>query len=107
MHVCAFIYRLHNTYTQYTHILCKQTLLFWMRLIVINHLTALTEIQGTTVLNYYISHMTQLEKYIIEMVHGAILQSEFNVWIVNKSSQIFSLKRLMSIWSELKIWLIR
>ncbi len=32
---------IHNKYTQYTHILCKQKLLFWMWLIVINRLTAL------------------------------------------------------------------
>ncbi len=33
---------MHNKYTQYNiHILCKQKLLFWMRLISINHLTAL------------------------------------------------------------------
>ncbi len=55
LYMCVFI---HNTYTHlyfliyifslyyslytvHTHILCKQILLFWMRLIVINHLTAL------------------------------------------------------------------
>ncbi len=37
------IYR-HNKYTQYTHILCEQKLLFWMRLIAINGLTALINI---------------------------------------------------------------
>ncbi len=33
----------HNKYTQYTHTqcLCKQKLLFWMQLILINRLTAL------------------------------------------------------------------
>ncbi len=40
MHVCVFIQYIHNKYTQYTHILCKQKLLFWMRLITINRLTA-------------------------------------------------------------------
>ncbi len=32
---CVYLY-IHNKYTQYTHIgiLCKQKLLFWMRLIV-------------------------------------------------------------------------
>ncbi len=34
---------LHNTYTQYTHLLSKQKLLFWMQLIVINHLTELNK----------------------------------------------------------------
>ncbi len=37
--MCLYLY-IHNKYTQYTHILCKQKLLFWMRLITINHLTA-------------------------------------------------------------------
>ncbi len=41
--VCVFIY-IHNKYTQYTHILCKQKRLFWMQLIVINHLAALANI---------------------------------------------------------------
>ncbi len=31
--MCVYLY-IHNKYTQYTHILCKQKLLFWMRLIV-------------------------------------------------------------------------
>ncbi len=31
----------HNIYTVHIHILCKQKLLFWMRLITINNLTAL------------------------------------------------------------------
>ncbi len=38
--MCVYLY-LHNKYTQYTHILCKQKLLFWMRLIANNRLTAL------------------------------------------------------------------
>ncbi len=37
--MCAYLY-IHNKYTQYAYIY-KQKLLFWMRLIVINHLTAL------------------------------------------------------------------
>jgi len=36
----VYIYK-HNKYTQFTHILCQQKRLFWMRLIVINHLKAL------------------------------------------------------------------
>ncbi len=32
----VFLY-IHNKYTQYTHILCKQKRLLWMRLITINH----------------------------------------------------------------------
>ncbi len=40
MHVFVFIY-IHNKYTQYTHVLCKQKLLLWMQLIAINRLTAL------------------------------------------------------------------
>ncbi len=37
--MCVFLY-IHNTYIQYsTQILCKQKLLFWMWIIVINHLT--------------------------------------------------------------------
>ncbi len=39
------IYTIHNKYTQYTHILCKQKLLFWMRLITINRLTTLIQIE--------------------------------------------------------------
>ncbi len=39
--MCLYLY-IHNKYTQHTHILCKQKCLFWMRLITINHLTALT-----------------------------------------------------------------
>ncbi len=40
---CMYVYLyIHNTYTQYKHsILCQQNLLFWMRLIAMNHLTAL------------------------------------------------------------------
>ncbi len=40
MHVFVFIY-IYNKYTQYSHTLCKQKLLLWMRLIAINRLTAL------------------------------------------------------------------
>ncbi len=36
--VCVYLY-IKNKYTHYT--LCKQNILFWMRLIAINHLTAL------------------------------------------------------------------
>jgi len=32
---------MQNNYTHYTHILCKQKLLFWMRLIAIIRFTAL------------------------------------------------------------------
>ncbi len=39
MHV--FVLFINNKYTPYTHILCKQKLLFRMRLITINRLTAL------------------------------------------------------------------
>ncbi len=38
--MCVYLY-IHNKYTQYTHILCKQKLLFWMRLFAINSLTPL------------------------------------------------------------------
>ncbi len=38
--VCVYLY-MHNKPTQNTHILCKQKLLFCMRLVAINHLTAL------------------------------------------------------------------
>ncbi len=42
MYLYIYIYIcICNKYTQYTHILCKQKLSFWMRLITINHLTAL------------------------------------------------------------------
>ncbi len=37
--MCVYLY-IHITNMQSTHILCKQKLLFWMRLITINHLTA-------------------------------------------------------------------
>jgi len=45
MHVCVFLY-IQNNYTQCTTHICsimysKRKLLFWMRLIAINHLTAL------------------------------------------------------------------
>ncbi len=41
IYICMFVYLyIHNKYTQYTHILRKQKLLFWMRLIVIKHLPA-------------------------------------------------------------------
>ncbi len=33
LYVFVFIYT-HNKYTQYTYILCKHNLLFWMRLII-------------------------------------------------------------------------
>ncbi len=45
MYVSLYI---HNKYKQYTHALCKQTLLFWMRLITINHLKALNYIHRPT-----------------------------------------------------------
>ncbi len=38
--MCVYLY-IHNKYAQYIHKLCKQKLLFWMRLITINRLTAL------------------------------------------------------------------
>ncbi len=38
--MCVYLY-IHNKCTQHTHILCKQKLSFWMRLITINRLTAL------------------------------------------------------------------
>ncbi len=47
MYVYLYI---HNKYTQYTHILCKQKLLFWMQLITINRLTALIK----SILGYYV-----------------------------------------------------
>jgi len=36
IHACVgiYIYKLITVYTLHTHILCKQKLLFWMRLIV-------------------------------------------------------------------------
>ncbi len=37
--MCVYLY-IHNKYTQYTYTYCKQKLLFCMRLIAINHLTA-------------------------------------------------------------------
>ncbi len=42
VHACLYLY-IHNKYTQYTLILCKQILLFWMRLITITSLTALVD----------------------------------------------------------------
>ncbi len=39
--LCIYLY-IHK-YTQYTHILCKEKPLFWMRLIVINRLTTLVK----------------------------------------------------------------
>ncbi len=41
-HACVCIY-IYIIYTAHIHILCKQILLFWMRLIVINRLTALKQ----------------------------------------------------------------
>jgi len=40
--MCVYLF-IHNKYTQHTHILSKHKLLFWIRLIVINHLTALVK----------------------------------------------------------------
>ncbi len=40
--VCVCIY-IDNKGTQHTHLLCKQKLLFWMRLITIHCLTALNQ----------------------------------------------------------------
>ncbi len=39
--MCIYIYIINIDSALHTHILCKQKLLFWMRLITINHLTAL------------------------------------------------------------------
>ncbi len=50
-YVCVYFY-INNKYTQYTNILCKQKLLFRIRLIAINHLTALNiSVQKTKKLN--------------------------------------------------------
>ncbi len=43
---------IHNKYTQYTHTLCKQKLLFWMQLIAINRLTALIEINLIFIMDF-------------------------------------------------------
>ncbi len=40
LYVCLYIYII-NIHSTHSYILCKQKLLFWMRLITINHLTAL------------------------------------------------------------------
>ncbi len=45
--MCVSLY-INNKYTQYTHKLCKQKLLCWMRLITINHLTALIIVSAST-----------------------------------------------------------
>ncbi len=39
INITFFLKYIHNKYTQYTHISCKQKCLFWMRSIVINCLT--------------------------------------------------------------------
>ncbi len=57
--MCFYLY-IHNKYTQYTHILCKQKLLFWMRLFAINHLTALIYIQYI-----YIYIYIYIKKYML------------------------------------------
>ncbi len=54
--MCVYSY-IHNKYTPYTHI-CKQKLLFWMRLIAINHLTALIYMGIYTVYIYIIIHFS-------------------------------------------------
>ncbi len=46
--MCLYLY-IHNKYTQYKNIYCVKKLLFWMRLITINHLTVLIFIA----LDYY------------------------------------------------------
>ncbi len=53
MYVCVlYIYNnIHSTHT-HTHILCKQKLLFWMRLIAINYLTELIWTHYSHVLLY-------------------------------------------------------
>uniref|UniRef100_A0A9J7WYH6 Uncharacterized protein n=1 Tax=Cyprinus carpio carpio TaxID=630221 RepID=A0A9J7WYH6_CYPCA len=58
MHVFVYIYiyiiNIHSTHTHtHIYILCKEKLLFWMRLITINHLTAIKTI-------HYISCFTSL-----------------------------------------------
>ncbi len=62
--VCVYLY-IHNKYTKYTHILFKQKLSFWMRLIAINHLTALKYINRHMFIIIIISgHYSQmLHKY--------------------------------------------
>ncbi len=48
--MCVYLY-IHNKYTQsvHIHISCNQKLLFWMRLIMINHLTVLIKIKIYTI----------------------------------------------------------
>ncbi len=68
--MCVYLY-IHNKYTQYTHIyiyiLCKQKLLFWMRLIAINRLTALIIINFYFyfIINFNNEFYYYLFKYII------------------------------------------
>ncbi len=58
-----YIINIHNTHT---HILCRQKLSFWMRLIVIIHFTALFHINTHTYSIYFV-------QYIIYTGHTHIL----------------------------------
>ncbi len=51
---CVYLYiYIHNKYTEHTHILCKQKLLFCMQLIAINCLTALIFLQLLIIIYVY------------------------------------------------------
>ncbi len=65
LYVCVFIYS--NTINIYsTHILCKQKLLFWIRLIAINRLTALVLV----FINYQLVFLVLLFKLISVSCQG-------------------------------------
>ncbi len=71
---------IHNKYTQYTHILCKQKLLFWMRLIAINRLTAHTYTYIYTHIHIYIYiyiYILQLVIKIINCVSNSLRMQEW------------------------------
>ncbi len=73
--MCVALY-IHKIYTVHTHILCKLKLLFWMRLIAINLLTA-DKIHNNVIINWHFFHyncnlkrnMNNVEHIIYSFIH--------------------------------------
>jgi len=74
MHVCVFIY-IQNNYAQCTHIYYVNKLLFWIRLIAINRLTAQIKIE----ISYF-----KLQKYFTILLYFTVLFDQINAALVSR-----------------------
>ncbi len=78
--MCVYFYK-YNKNTQYTHILCKQKLLFWM--IAINRLTALISINV-----YFRTNMFKQVNYFKNNVYLSINQSIYLMIMTKKRCEV-------------------